>query len=156
MFGNDQEFSFEDVLTDVEEYYLPETDNGKKPIPHNWVTHYLSTQDNKGLNPDEVYDIWGNICDFMFFLEEESIPLEAVQGYHLSEFITEFWENKLNYVASPQEIAIEIKQDTVETIQDLYWFLAQQKYISDDVAKRVRQATATILQKEGQLTPIPK
>jgi len=153
-----EEPSFEAVLFEVEGYYSSETDDDEEPIPHNWVTHYLTTQHNKGIDPDELYDRWDNIGDFMFFLNQaDDAPksLEDIQGYHLSEFITEFWDKELTYTG-PVQTTTEAKRNVIKTVQDLYLFLAQQKYISDTAAKQVSKAAATILQKEGQLTPIPK
>ena len=94
----------------------------------------------------------------MFFLDQaDDAPksLEDIQGYHLREFITEFWDKELTYTG-PVQTTTEAKRNVIKTVQDLYLFLAQQKYISDAAAKQVINAAATILQKEGQLTPIPK
>lgn len=95
-----------------------------------------------------------DLCDFMYYADtHEAAPTELaeVQGFHLSEFVTEFWDKEID-----EESPLEEKQHTIETIHDLYAYLADQGHISGEVSARVAQAAATLLSQPDQLTPIPR
>jgi hypothetical protein len=158
--GEDDEYDeFDDLLLEIEEYYFDEDEEEPTTdedflIPYDWTVDYLTTRYNQGIDPDELDDRWMDLADFMYYAnisEQPPTELTEVQGFHLSEFVTIFWDAEID-----EESPVEERQHTLETIQDLYTFLAAERHVPDKVTQRVKQAVATLLSQPGQLTPIDK
>jgi hypothetical protein len=156
----EDEFDLDDLLLDVEEYYLEDEEEEfdeeeEEPIlPYNWAVNYLIDRYNEGNDADELDDQWDDIRDFLFYMEEgDDAPsiLADIQGCHLSEFVTDFWDEEIE-----EETPIEYKQQAIETIRDLYDYLATQGHISADSVKRVTKAATTLFSQPNKLTPIPR
>ncbi len=155
-----EEVEFADLREEVDEYYYSETDDEDEddeeeeefPIPYDWVMLYLTDGYDKGLDVEELDDCWQDLCDFMFYLTEDNeapTDLTKVQGYHLSQFVTEFWEHEI-----VEDDLAESKRHAVETVRDLYNFLSKRKFIPRASAKQISKAAAKILRYPDKLTPI--
>ncbi len=147
--GEEEECDLDDLLFEVEEFYLADEEefDGEKEeeepiLPYNWAVNYLSARYNEGIEVYELDDRWGDICDFLFYMEgDDDAPstLADIQDCHLSGFITEFWVEEIG-----EKTSIEHKQQAMEAIRDLYDYLAAQGHIPVDSAKRVAKATTNL------------
>ncbi|MBN1220739.1 MAG: hypothetical protein JXM69_17595 [Anaerolineae bacterium] len=149
---------FNGLLAEVADYYdglqnkLDE--HGEYILPYDWLVDYLNARYEQGIEVDELNDYWLDLSDFLSYLDEgyDTPPtLADIQGYHLSEFITEFWDDNIEEELSPEE-----RGEVVNAICDLYNYLAEQKHLLAKVARRVSEAAESIFEKPGQLTPIPR
>lgn len=159
----DEEYTLDDLLDEVDKYYAEDEDESAGEliindegflVPYEWAAEYLEDRFEEGIELDELEERWMDLCDFMYYADtHEAAPTELaeVQGFHLSEFVTEFWDKEID-----EESPLEEKQHTIETIHDLYAYLADQGHISGEVSARVAQAAATLLSQPDQLTPIPR
>ncbi len=137
---DDDEFTFDDLLTRINDEY--ELEDEEPVLPQEWATSYLSTRHNEGIDAIELDDYWDNISEFVFYLETEldtSSNLVDVQDFHLSEFITKFWDETID-----PDSSIEERQDVIDTVSDLYTYLSKQDHIPAELAKRVNEAAASI------------
>jgi hypothetical protein len=100
---------------------------------------YEFNQPDGAEDPDEDYDPPATPAD--------------IQGYHLSEFITDYWENE---VWGGETASIGQREFIIDSVQDLYGYLAEQGHIPTDAAKRVEQAVATLFRQTDELTPISR
>jgi hypothetical protein len=149
---------FDDLLANVEDYYeeVNETlDEGQAYIlPHDWMVSYLTARHEAGFEPDELDEFWLDLSDFLLYLDEGyNTPktLADIQGHHLSEFVSDFWDEHIDKEAPADE-----KEEAVETVRDLYDYLAEQKLIPAEAAKRVAAAADTLFSQPDELTPIPR
>ena len=161
------ELTLDDILDDVEQFYHPDAseeedsdedvDEDEELIPHEWVVDYLTTRHTEGIDVEELDDRWDNLGEFIFYLDEESNdPPEAladIQGYHLSEFIIGYWDEN---IWAGETATVEEKKFVVDSICDLYDYLAVQGHVPADAAKRVNQAAAILFSQPNQLTSISR
>jgi hypothetical protein len=171
------ELTFDDILDSVEQFYLAdypeeedseeewdteeedseeEWDSEEEPVPYEWMVDYLTTRLNEGIDVEELDDRWDNLAEFLLYLDVGDDPPETLadlQGYHLSEFITAYWDE---YVFSGETSPIEERQFVIDTIQDLCDYLAKQEHIPADTAKRVKSAAATLFSNPNEITSISR
>jgi hypothetical protein len=153
---NDEPYTFDDLMAEVNDYYQveDEEDLDEEAIPFDWVIGYLETRYNQNISVEELEARWDDLCDFMFYLsgdDEAPAELAEVQGYHLSEFITDFWDEEMERGA---ETPLDEKRHVIETIRDFYTYLAQQSYISSEASQNVTKAAAALFSQPHRLTPI--
>jgi hypothetical protein len=156
-FEEDEIEDFDDLLMEIEDYYKEikeNLDEGQEYIlPYDWVVDYLTARHEEGFEPQELDDFWLDLSDFLLYLDEgydTPQTLADIQGYHLSEFVTEFWDENI------EDTPIEEKDEAVETVCDLYEYLAQKKHIPAEAAKRVAEAADLLFGQPDELTPIPR
>ena len=165
------ELTFDDILDSVEEFYLEdyleeddseeerdteEEEAEEEAVPYEWMVDYLTTRFNEGVDVEELDDRWDNLTEFLLYLDEGDDPPETLtdlQGYHLSEFITTYWDE---YVFAGETSPIAEKQFVIDTVQDLCDYLAKQEHIPADTAKRVKSAAATLFSNPNEITPISR
>ncbi len=160
---DDEEYTLDDLLDEVDNYYAEDEDESAGEliindegflVPYDWTFEYLEARFAEGVELDELEERWMDLCDFMYYADVHEDPpakLEEVQGFHLSEFVTEFWDAEID-----EESPLEEKQHALETLQDLYAYLAAQDHIPGEASARVAQAAATLLSRPSELTPIPR
>ena len=165
------ELTFDDILDSVEEFYLEdyleeddseeerdteEEEAEEEAVPYEWMVDYLTTRFNEGVDVEELDDRWDNLTEFLLYLDEGDDPPETLtdlQGYHLSEFITTYWDE---YVFAGETSPIAEKQFVIDTVQDLCDYLAKQEHIPADTAKRVKSAAATLFSNPNEIAPISR
>ena len=157
-FEEDEVEDFDDVLINVDDYYEEVEENldeGQEYIlPYDWAVGYLTARHEQGFEPQELDDYWLDLSDFLSYLDEgydTPKSLADVQGYHLSEFVTDFWDENIE-----DDTPVEEKGEAIETVRDLYEYLAQQKHIPAEAAKRVAEAADLLFSQPDELTPIPR
>jgi len=158
----DEEVEFDDILADIDDYYA-ETQEQLGPneayiLPKEWLVGFLTSMRDEGFEPDELDDFLTNVTDFLFYLDEgfdTPATLADLQGYHLSEFFTDFWDEHIEPDAEP-DTSFEEKEEAMDTIFDLYDYLAEQNYIPQEVKNRVEQAADILFDEEDKITPIPR
>jgi hypothetical protein len=159
-FEADEIFTLDDLLYEVEDYYFEDDESPDDQViddeafilPYDWAADYLTDRFNEGIDLDELQERWMDLCDFMYYADvHEQAPskLAEIQGFHVSEFITEFWDNEID-----EESPLEERQHAVETLRDLYAYLAAQEHIPYEAATRVTEAAHTLFSSPDQLTPI--
>ncbi len=155
------EFDFDDLLVEVDDYYTElaeELEAGETFIlPHEWVVDYLTARFEEGIDEEELDHRWDDLSEFMFFLDigdDTPSTLADIQDYQLSEFITEFWDE--NVEEEEEIIPVEEKQYVMETIEDLYTYLAAQGHVPTEAAQRVAGAVKTLFSRKDKVTPIHK
>jgi hypothetical protein len=149
----------DDLLLQVDDYYADDEEDldegeGEFILPYDWTVDYLTTRHNEGIDIEELDERWNDLCDYMFYLDErDDAPstLADIQGHHLSEFIIEFWDEEIE-----DETPLAFKRHAIETIRDLYTYLAAQEHISKDADHRVTKAAAALFKRKNKLTPIRK
>lgn len=153
----------DELLSEVDEYYYGEEGEEIEEdeeideafiLPYDWAIDYLTARYEEGVDIEELDERWLDLADFMYYADaDEDTPpaLADIQGYHLSRFVIGFWDEELD-----AENPLEEKQHAVETIRDLYAYLADQEHIPAEVAARVAQAAKTLLSQPETLTPIAK
>jgi hypothetical protein len=167
--GEDDLYTLKDLLDEVEAYYFSgdteeeteileegiiEPNESADFVPYEWAIDYLSARSDEGIDVEELDERWMDLADLMYYADtSDHAPthLTELQGYHLSELVIDFWNKEFDK-RSPR---IE-RQHTLETIQDLYAYLAAQAHIPKEVAIRVEQAVTTLLSHPQKLTPIPR
>jgi hypothetical protein len=155
-FEEDEADEFDDLLTEVEDYYFGEDEDSSEAfiIPYDWVVDYLTARYDEGVDLAELDERWMDLADFMYYADEaDDAPstLTDIQGAHLSHFVIDFWDEEIED-HSPRET----KQHAIETIRDLYAYLAAQGHIPAEAASRVTQAAKILFSHPKKLTPIPK
>jgi hypothetical protein len=157
-FEEDEVEDFDDVLINVDDYYEEVEENLDEDqeyiLPYDWVVGYLAARHEEGFEPQELDDYWLDLSDFLFYLDEgydTPQTLADIQGYHLSEFVTVFWDDNIE-----DDTPIEEKDEAIETVCDLYDYLAQQKHVPAETAKRVAEAADLLFSQPDELTPIPR
>lgn len=166
----DEEYepTIEDILDDVESFYesnqpdeAEEADediiDAEALLPSGWLVDYLTTRFNEGFQVVELDERLDNLCEFILYLgDEEYAPPETmadIQGYHLSEFIIGYWENE---VWGGKTASVGEREFIIDSVQDLYDYLAEQGHIPADAAKRVEQAATTLFSSPNELTAISR
>ena len=171
-FENEEyEYTLDDLLDEVEQFYhadeteeealVEEVDESEEEeeelIPYDWMVDYLTTRHNEGMEPEELGDRWDNLSEFMFYLDDSDYDppesLADLQGYHLSEFITDFWDENL---LEAETTTVAEREFIINSIQDLYEYLAERGHVPTDVVKRISDAAATIFKQRNKITPIPR
>ena len=157
---DDDNWTFDDLLNDVNDYFLSE---GEEPLaeneepkehvlPYEWAVSYLATRYEEGVDLEELDDRWENLCDFMFYLEEDdtapSTP-DNLKDIHLSRFITDFWDQTI-----ASNTPLNEKIHALETVQDFYEYLAAQKYVPVNLAHNVTEAVSSLMKHKNKLTPL--
>jgi hypothetical protein len=152
----DEVEDFDDLLMDIGDYYegmKENLDKGQEYIlPYDWAAGYLIARHEEGFELQELDDYWLELSEFLYYLDEgfdTPQTLADIQGYHLSEFVTDFWNENIE-----DDTPIEEKDEAVETVRDLYEYLAQQKHIPEEAAKRVAEAADLLFSQPDELTLI--
>lgn len=156
---DDEPYTFDELMVEVNDYYQVEAeadldDEAEEAIPFDWVIGYLETRYNQNISVEELQARWDDLCDFIFYLsndDEAPAELAELQGYHLSEFITDFLDEEIR---GGIEMPLDDKQHIIETIRDFYSYLARQSYISPEASQGVAKAAATLFSQPNKLTPI--
>jgi hypothetical protein len=165
----DDAYTLEDLLDEVEEYYFNEDTEEETEIleagiiepnesayfvPYEWTVDYLSARSDEGIDMEELNQRWMDLADLMYYADtSDHAPthLAELQGYHLSELVIDFWNKEFDKHSPRTE-----RQHTLETIQDLYAYLAAQAHIPKEAAVRVEQAVTALLRHPKKLNPIPR
>ncbi len=168
------ELTLDDLLDEVEQFYLGDSDEEEvfveeanesedeegeeeELIPYDWMVDYLTTRHNEGMDPEELGDRWDNLTEFIFYLDDPDYEppetLADLQGYHLSEFITDYWDDN---ILEAETTTVEEKEFIIASIQDLYEYLAERGHVPADVAKRVNAAAAALFKRRNKVTPISR
>ncbi len=155
------EFDFDELLSEVNDYYEQldeDLEEGERfVLPQEWLVDYLVTRYEEDGDTEDLINRWDNLTDFMAYLDEYDDSPESladIQGYHLSEFIIDYWEE---YVVPWGDMeSAEEREEVIDTINDLYAYLATQKHIPMASAERVAEAVKTIFSRENELISIPR
>ncbi|MEW5957165.1 MAG: hypothetical protein AB1801_05555, partial [Chloroflexota bacterium] len=162
--AEEYEFDLDDLLDEVDEFYQSEEEpaetgaaaHREAVLPADWMIGYLTACHNEGADAEELTDSWDNLVEFILYLEDGDDPpatLADVQGYHLSEFITDYWDEN---IPEGETTSLEEKDFVIESIRDLYDYLAEQGHIPADAAKRVNAAVAALFSRPNKITPISR
>ena len=154
----DEEFDFDDLLAEIDEYYAepPEQPGSKKPdiLPKEWLVNFLTSLYEQRVDPEELDEYWTDISDFLFYLDtgdNSPATLTDIQGYHLSEFLTDFWDENIE-----ADTSIEEKDEAMQTIFELYDYLAEYSLIPQEVANRVEETADILFDADDEITRIPR
>jgi hypothetical protein len=141
---DEEPFTFDDLLDEVNDYYTEEEmeEEGEPPIAYEWVVAYLETRHGQNISPEELGARWDNLGDFMTYLDETGVSLAEIEQEQLHEFMTDFWDEEIEPFV---ETLIEEKQHVIETVRDLYVFLAEKGYIPGEVSQSVTRGAATLV-----------
>lgn len=171
--GEEYQLTLDDLLDEVEQFYyadeveeeafVEEVDESEEEeeeeelIPYHWMVDYLTTRHNEGMDPEELSDRWDNLTEFIFYLDgldhEPPETLTDLQGYHLSEFITDYWAET---IWAGENTTVGEKEFIIDSIQDLYEYLAEQGHVPTDIVKRINDAAAILFKQRNKLTPISR
>jgi hypothetical protein len=143
---DEEPFTFDDLLGEVNDYYLDDEEkleeDEKPPIDYEWMVNYLKTRHAQDISPEELGARWDHLFDFMAYLEETGVNLTEVEQEQLQEFITDFWDEEIEpFVETP----VEEKQHVIETVRDLYAYLAEKEYIPAETSRTIAKAAATLV-----------
>jgi hypothetical protein len=75
--------------------------------------------------------------------------LAEIECVDLSLFVTDFWDEMIT-----DETSLADRRHAVETIRDLYTYLAEQELLPAEAAARIAAAANTLLSRPDRLTPI--
>ncbi len=172
LFDDDEEYTLEDLIDEVTEYYFEdETDDDEDDeadetaetiiiqpdestefIPYEWTVEYLSTRFDEGIDLEELQERWMDLQDLIYYADaSDEVPPDMVdlQGYHLSQLVTDFWDEEFD-----EDSPYDERQHTLQTIQDLYVFLTAQHHLPAEASARINQAVQTLLSRPDRLTRI--
>ena len=116
--------------------------------------NFLTSLYEQRVDPEELDEYWTDISDFLFYLDtgdNSPATLTDIQGYHLSEFLTDFWDKNIE-----ADTSIEEKDEAMQTIFELYDYLAEYSLIPQEVANRVEETADILFDADDEITRIPR